>query len=569
MFPYLPWYLGGTAMLVATNWLSVTIPLYVADGVDALALGAEGHPAIRSAALAVLLMGGAVIVVRTTSRVLFFTPGRLVEARVKEDLFRAVLRQQPAFLDRWPAGDLVSRASSDVTMLRLLSGFTALGIVNTVLAVALTATQMLRMSAELTAWVVLPLAVGFAISLAFVQRMFPVMKRIQESAADVSEHALMSYQSVATVRAFRAERTFSDQFAQRADAWLEAILARTRLSVGIGPVLGMAAGFNVFLLLFIGGPMTIEGQLTVGELVAFTTLVAYLTGPLRGMSFILSLFRQAQSSLERLEEITVPEPERPDLPDPAPVPTAPPALTIRDLRFAYPDEPDTEVLHGVSVTVPAGGTLGIFGPTGSGKTTLLRCLARLYNPPPGAVLVDGVDVRELDLDAWRQAVAYVPQRAFLFSESLKDNVLLGQGDAGRFWEVARLAALEPDIVALPDKEQSQVGEAGLMLSGGQRQRTALARGLARPHHVLVLDDVLSAVDHATEQQLIQSLRQHGSPTTLLVSNRLSALRHADVIAILDNGELVETGTHDELVARPGPYRDTWERQREGDEEGAA
>jgi len=207
----------------------------------------------------------------------------------------------------------------------------------------------------------------------------------------------------------------------------------------------------------------------------------------------------------------------------------------------------------------------VFGPTGSGKSTFLRCLLRLEDPPPGTVFADGVDVRSIDLRDWRRRVVLVPQRAFLFSEPLADNVLLGAGDPERLAELLETAQLTADLAALPHGADTLVGEAGLNLSGGQRQRAALARGLARDAKVLVLDDVLSAVDHSTERALIAALRSRSDrPTTVIVANRISALRHADVIVVLDRGVMVARGTHEELVESDGPYREACVRQSEAD-----
>jgi len=560
--PYAWWYLGGTFLIAATNGLSVTIPLYLAQGIDALREGTNDE--VVEAAVYVGVMGGLVILVRWTSRLLFFTPGRLVEAQVKRDLFTSILAQQPEFHGRFPAGDLMNRMTSDVQMIRLLFGFTLLGIVNTVVAIALTATQMVRLSPTLALAVTLPLAIGFAITLGFVGRFRRIQLRMQEATSALSDFVLSSYQGVATLKAFGAEQAIRERFAPLNREALEAQLERARLRVGIGPVLSLAASINIFLLLWIGGPMPSEGTLTVGELVAFVTLVTYLTGPLRGMTFILSLFRQAQAAMERLDAVLMQRPLRPDLPDPTEAPGQPPELRIEGLTFRYPDagEDDPPALHDVSVSVPAGGTLGVFGPTGSGKSTLLRCLTRLNDPPPDTVLVDDVDVRTIDLAEWRERAVLVPQRAFLFSETVSDNVLLG-ADPERLDPLLERAQLKVDMDALPHGTRTEVGEAGLTLSGGQRQRVALARGLSREARVLILDDVLSAVDHATEATLIAELqRTPNRPTTVIVANRISALRHADVIVVLDRGRVVATGTHDELLEIDSPYREAWQRQSE-------
>jgi ATP-binding cassette subfamily B multidrug efflux pump len=565
--PYWLWYLGGIAALAATNGMTVVIPVFLADAIDALG-EADAIDRVLLDAAWIAGLGVVIIGVRTLSRVLFFTPGRLVEARVKRDLFARILAQQPIFLRGYPSGDLFSRVSSDVNALRLLAGFGLLSIFNVATVLAVTLWQMATLSPMLTLILIAPLAVGLALTQVTIRWLFVLIQRMNEQIAEISDAALSSYEGVATLKAFAAEGAFVHRFQELNLAYQRTTVRRAGLRALIGPILTVSALVDVFLLLWVGGGLVIDGALSAGQLVAFVSLVAILSAPLRGLSFIIAILQQARASLERFHEVMDPQVERPDLPDPAPAPAAPPALVVRGLSYRYPDAAEP-ALRDVAFELPAGATLGIIGPTGSGKTTLLRCLARLYNPPEGTVFVDDLDVRRLDLDAWRRAAVLVPQRAFLFSESLRDNILLGTDDAGRLDRIIDLTALRQDVDALPAGVETQVGETGLMLSGGQRQRSALARGLLREPRVLMLDDVLSAVDHGTEAELIASLRDRGlgAPTMIFVANRISAIQHADLILVLDGGRVVDRGTHAELLGRPGLYRDTWEKQREG--EGAA
>lgn len=563
--PYLLWFVGGALALVLTNAMSVAIPGYLGEAIDALGEADAVEVVLRNAGI-IAVLGVLVMGIRTLSRVLFFTPGRLVEARVKRDVFERILLQQPGFLRAYPAGDLYSRVSNDVNALRLLAGFGLLSVINVTSVLVLTLGQMIRLSPWLTLYMILPLVIGLGLTQVTIRWLFVLIQRMNKQISSISDYALSSYEGIATVKAFAAEDRFEHQFDALNRDYQRTTIQRAALRALISPILTIAGLINVFLLLWIGGRFVIEGSVTAGDLVAFVSLVAILAGPLRGLSFIIAIVKQAQASLERIYEIVDPPIERPDLPEPSPAPAAPPAIAVQDLSFTYPDATEP-ALDGISVEVPAGGTLGIFGPTGAGKTTLLRCLMRLYNPPPGTVLIDGQDVRAIDLDGWRERAVLVPQRAFLFSESLRDNILLGMPDEGRLDRALDLAALRVDVEALPAGVETQVGESGLMLSGGQRQRSALARGLIREPVVLLLDDVLSAVDHSTEAQLISAIRNEGghSPTTLIVANRISALQHADVILVLSEGRVVDSGTHDQLCLRPGLYRDTWEKQREGED----
>ncbi len=562
MAPYGWWYLAGLGALLITNWISVTIPLHLANGIDAMSLGADGKGKVLTAALTVGGLGLIVIAVRTASRVLFFTPGRLVEARVKGDLFASILHHQPGFLRKWSTGDLFSRISSDVNMLRLMAGFGALQASNVIIALGMAGTQMFRLSPRLAGIVVVPLLAALVVMQIFIRKLFLLMRREQIQMAELSDFALSSYRGVATVQGFVAEDAFEERFETRNHDYLATVLKRANLRAFMGPILSLAAAINTFLLLYVGGPMTVRGEITVGELVAFIALINFATMPLRASSFLFSVFKQGQASLERVDAILYESPDRPEGDQGLPSPTAAPRIEVRDLTFAYPDA-DKPVLKSLNFTLEPGETLGVLGLTGAGKTTLLRLLSRLQNPPRGTIFVDGTDVLDLDLDDWRRAMTMVPQRPFLFGESLRDNILMGHEDP-ELRALLEACALTQDVAALPDGLQTLVGESGVRLSGGQRQRAALARGLRRRSPALFLDDVLSAVDHHTEAQLIGTLQDTtgGATTTIIVAHRVSALQHADKVLVLHEGRQQAFGAPNQLLERDGLYRDTWKHQME-------
>jgi ATP-binding cassette subfamily B protein len=555
-------YAGGFLFLAVTNYLAVSIPEQIGHGVDALRAGA---PLGRYAAM-IAIMGAVLIATRTLSRVLIFNPGRDLEYNLRTDLFHHLMELQPSFYATRNTGDIVSRASNDITWVRAMVGFGGLALANVVVATVLTMWKMFTLSPQLTVLVLLPVGVGLAVVQLGIRRLFDLQRASQEALADISDHVLGSFQGIASIQGFVAEPAFIDRFETRNRRWLSVGIRVALIRSLALPLMVLSGGLAVVALIHFGGQQVIAGALTVGQLAAFATLLAALLPPLRSLGWMLSVVQRGQAALERIFELMEAPVERPEGQAPAPITAGKgPSIELDSLTFAYPDQPERPVLHDLSATIPAGSVVGIFGRTGSGKTTLMRLLARLYNPPPGMIRIDGTDLTAIDLEAWRERLAVVEQRPFLFSDTLAANVALaGRNEPERLEDAIQRAALGPDLERLPDGLDTLVGQRGIMLSGGQRQRVALARGLYRGGDLLILDDVLSAVDHTTEQRLLTTLHGLGgsetSPTIFIVAHRLSAIRHADQILVLDDGRLVDQGRHDELVARPGLYADTWQVQ---------
>ncbi len=553
------WAFGaGAACLLATNWLTVTIPIVLGEGVDALADGG----AVGVAVAEIALMGLAVIVVRTLSRVLFFNPGRDMEYRLRRDLFGHLLRLQPAFYAENRTGDIVSRASNDITWTRAMVGFGLMQVVNTTVAVSMTGWRMVGISLELTLAALVPIVLALGVVQLMLGKLFILQKENQEQLGEISDHVLGSFQGIATVQGFSAERAFASRLNAANMAWFETTMRLAMIRSLAFPLLGLAGGGGIFMLLYFGGPQAVRGDLSVGDLAAFATLIAALLPPLRSLGWMLSVLQRGRAALARIYDILDAEVACPEGPHPVALEAGRgPALQVRNLAFSYPDRPEEKVLDQLSLDIDAGSVVGIVGKTGSGKTTLLRLLARLYDPDPGCIAVDGSDITTVERRAWRERLAMAPQRPFLFSDTIAENISLGRPlDIDAVMEAADRAALLPDLKALPKGIETIVGQRGIMLSGGQRQRVALARALIRGADLVLLDDVLSAVDHQTEHALVDALRTEGTdrgarPTVVIVTNRVSAVRHADRIFVLDGGTVVDSGTHDELKRREGFYRD--------------
>lgn len=562
-------YAGGFLFLALTNWLTVEIPVQIGAAIDSL----DGDPTPHVVGIA--LMGAAIILVRTLSRVLIFNPGRDVEYGLRRDLFGRLMQLQPSFYAGRRTGDIVSRASDDMTFARVLVGFGIMQAVNVTLALGMTGWKMFGLSWRLSLATVVPIVVGVLVVRVAIQAVFRLHQEAQQQLGAVSDQVLDSFQGIATIQGFVAEPRFIERFSGRIDGLFRTRMKHALLSSFAFPALSLAGNVAVFVVLFVGGPMAVRGELSVGEIAAFVTLLGILLPPLRSMGWMLSVLSRGRASVERVFELLEAPIDRPEGASPAPPPPrGGPAFTVRDLSFAYPDAPAQPVLRNVSFSVPAGAVVGVFGRTGSGKSTLMRLLSRLFTPPRGSVLVgegeDRVDVTALDLDGWRARLAVAPQRPFLFSDTIRDNVGLDNAPPpGRVDRAVEQAALRPDLASLRQGLDTVVGERGIMLSGGQRQRVALARALYREDaDVVLLDDVLSAVDHETERALVEALSAvrgaAGRPTTFIVSHRLSAIRHADTILVLEEGRLVDQGDHDALRSRPGPYREAFLAQQPAD-----
>jgi ATP-binding cassette subfamily B protein len=578
-------------MLGATNYAVVHIPYLVGQALNVLQEG--GVDALRQSrglAVELGLWAAVLVVVRTLSRVLFFNPGREIEFKLRVDLFRRLLGLQRPFFLRHKVGELVSIATNDTQSVRLLVGFAGLQVFNCAVAIPLHLYQMLRTDVPLTLYCIAPVTIGAIYARWTVKRFHGLVRRSMQELARLSDRVLESYAGVATIRSHVAEDAALARFDRQNGRYLELLLRIARIRAFSLPMLGFTGLVGAGIVLWAGGNRVLVGAVGIGDLATFMALLISLVAVLTSLAWVLAGLSRGTVALGRVDEIL-------QTPDGLPPVTKrlaidrPPRIELVDLTFCHPGS-DEPALVGVSATVEPGSTLGVFGHTGSGKTTLLDLLSRVYTPPPGTVFYDGVDVRNVALGELRDTLAVVPQDPFLFSTSLRENVRLRDGRSGherlaeglrgepaeatevasdrRLERVLFLAALTDDIDNLPEGLRTIVGERGIMLSGGQRQRTSLARALYRERPVLLLDDVLSAVDQATERKLVERLGclrgdSRVPPTAVIVSHRTSVLREADEIVVLDRGRVVERGTHEALVALGGIYAWAHAHQGRGDD----
>ena len=568
---YLRVYALGLLMLLATNGLTIAIPRMIKEVFDALASGGDMGQ-VRTYALLISLASVTVIVVRTLSRVLFFNPGRTIEFRLRNDMLARLLAMSGNWFRQQGTGDLVSRAANDATYVRALVGFSLLMLLNLLMVASFTLWQMLTIHALLTLYCVIPLAASLWLMRFGISRLFLAMRAGQQELGQLSEHILEALSGVAVIQGAVAEPAFQRRFDAHNDRYTAINLQVTALRCFLLPLAATVGNLCIFLLLYVGGQLAVEGEMSIGDVAAYASYVTLLAGSLTGAGWLLSGLQRGYVGLQRCWEVIELSGDRPGGAQHLPPATDGVHLRIDGLSYRYPDaeEDAANALTDVSFELKPGRVLGVYGPVGSGKTTLIDLLTGLLPPPGNTIFLDGIDVRELDPVSLWDAVAVAPQEAFLFSRSLRQNVAFVDDaeaiDEQRVWRALDRARLGDEVRRMEDGLDTVVGERGLTLSGGQRQRAQLARAMYRDHRLLLLDDVLSAVDHDTEERLLATITEEidqdgGHHTAAIVSSRLSALAGADEILVLDAGRIIERGSHTELIAAGGMYAQVWQVQR--------
>lgn len=576
---YAPIYAVGLLLLVATNWLTVEIPRLQKEVFDELA-GGRSALVVHAHARWIAVCAAAVIFVRTGSRILFFNPGRTIEFRLRNQMLSRLLAMSPAWFRGQSLGDLMARASDDATFVRALVGFSVIMVLNILLAASLAAVQMLRTDAWLTLYCAVPLVLAVLLLRGGVRWAMGMMRQSTVALGELSGTVLETYKGIAVVQGAVAEDAFLQRFDRANEKYTQLNLRQSAVRTFLMPVVAVVGNLCIFLLLFIGGRHVIQGQMTVGDLAAYASYIGVLVGALASSGWVIGVLQRGAVSLRRVWDIASLASDLPQGDLPLPVRQGGLHLQVRGLTWQHPDavqgpEGQAPVLRDLNFEVLPGQVLGVCGPVGSGKSTLVALLGRLVAAPVGTIALDGVELLEIRERDFRQAVAVVPQEPVLFSRSIRENIAfvdaVDQIDEQRVQLAAQKAQLDGEIARMPAGLETVIGEKGLTLSGGQRQRLQIARALYRGFRLLVLDDVLSAVDHDTEERLLEVLRAQvlGSGTSAVIaSHRLSALARADQILVLadpagpQRGTVAERGTHAELLALNGIYAGLWAAQHE-------
>jgi len=562
-------YATAILFIFITNWLVVSIPFHIGKSIDLLS-GAlsENQNELYKHIYLIIAFAVAMVVVRTISRIFFFTPARAIERDVKNAAFKKLAQLQKQFYEKFETGKLISIVNNDINGLRALAGIMMLQFFNIIFALSLTPVQMWRMSPELTLYCFLPVIITFMVAYKATDYLRRETRKRMVELQSLSSSTVAYLNGVDVIKSSHVEPWAVRSFCGFSETLLNRSLGLTKIRTLIMPIIDYTDRFMKVLILAVGGTFLLRQELSLGELTAFLSYSAILARPFISLGRIFSGYQLGMASVESLRRILDQEIEPHELSH------LPPdernqlfssGIEIKNLNYTYPGSKQPS-LSNISFEVRPGQKIGILGQIGSGKTTLVNCLNRYLQIKPGHIFIDGRDITDITRADLRSAVRTITQEPFLFSDTVAENIYFGarsQSDQLPLQEALYQSDMANEVAQFPEQTDTLVGEKGILLSGGQKQRLSLARAIFTPCKLIILDNVLSAVDNETERFLLhQIFKNMRSQSTLIVSHRASVLEKVDHILVLEKGRIIAQGSHTQLMQTSSLYRKTWELQQE-------
>ena len=577
---HLFYYSLGVVAILGTNWIAVSIPEYVRLSIDLLNNDLKSRQDLLWEYMFIMLgLALVMVVVRTLSRILFFNPGRAIECQIKNDMFRKLMALQKNYYDKNPSGNIISRINNDITGVRMICGFGLMQAFNIITALSMTPFKMWQLSPNLTLYCIIPIIIVFTVVRLGMNVLVRNMRARMESLQRLSGFTVSSLSAIDLIKNQTMREWSTGRFEKENQDMLRRSMKIAWTRSFVMPMLSNLEHFLKLLVLLVGGIMVIEEGFTIGQLTAFIAYSALLTFPLMGLGWVTTMFQQGlvgltsiqtvlQQDLPRANLISLPEKKLKSL-------FAEGGLKVNNLSYHYP-ESKKDVLRHINFSIHPGQVIGVLGRIGSGKSTLVNGLNRYLDMGKGSIYLGDQDLATLSDKDVRTCIRTVTQLPFLFSDTAENNInfALENGDSGDrelFQKILYSAALDKEVARFPKQEKTVVGEKGIMLSGGQKQRISLARAMMKPCDLLILDNVLSAVDYETERHLLREIHKLLKPinnqlalagSLLIVSHRVTSMEHADLILVLDEGQIVDQGQHADLIQRPGYYQQMWALQND-------
>jgi ATP-binding cassette subfamily B multidrug efflux pump len=562
LLPYLKRYrwgfVAGALCIIFSNGAQAGLPRVIGNAAQSLSTGVTRHKLLIFT-LEVLALAAVRGIFLFLTRWIVIGISRDIEFDMRNDLFAHLEKLSYSYYQRMRTGDIMARVTNDLNAVRMLMGPAIMYSANTLVFTAAALWFMVHTSPKLTVYAFLPLPIVSVVIQYFGRRIHERFERIQAMFSDISARAQENFSGARVIRAYVQEEAEIASFETANQEYVARSLKLVRLMGMLWPTLELMLGVALVLVLWIGGREVLAGRMQIGAFTAFNIYMMQLMWPIIALGWVVNIFQRGTASVIRLNEILQEQPEIKDEANAQKLEVKG-EIEFRSLNFAYDGK---TVLRDVNLKIQAGTSMAIVGPTGAGKTTLVNLIPRIYDAPPGSVLIDGRPIRDYSLHSLRENIGFVPQETFLFSDRIRENIALGveSADDRQIHDAAEAANIAADIEGFPERYQTMVGERGITLSGGQKQRTAIARALIRNPRILILDDALSSVDTHTEDKILNHLREvMQGRTTIFISHRVSTVRNADCIAVLHDGRIVESGTHDELLALNGYYSDLYNKQ---------
>ncbi|MGN0143182.1 MAG: ABC transporter ATP-binding protein [Roseburia sp.] len=557
-------YIAGIITLFVVDFANLFIPQMTGTITDGLTAHTMDWSGVKSCLLIIFLLGLTLAVGRFLWRFFLFGAARSIERELRNDMFSHLEEMDVEYYNEHKTGDLMTRFTSDLNSIRMAIGPAVIEIFDATVMTVMVICQMMRyVSIRLTLAAIIPMILICIGEIYYGKLMHPRYLKRQEAISNLTDFVQESFSGVRVIKAFVRERAEFYAFSKENRNTMDKTLHVVKLQSIVMPLLDVVIGLSSLITLIYGGYLALVGEITLGRFVAFNQYINMLVWPMLACGDAINMFSQGAASIRRVQEILHAKPEVFDHEDVADVDTLKGEITFSHLTFLHHGHTEP-TLKDISLHVPAGTTLAIIGRTGNGKSTLVNLLLRLYNTRPGMILFDGQDINTIPVKTLRENIAYVPQDNFLFSDTLKSNIAFGvEGeDMESITRATRAACIHDNIVAFPDGYETIVGERGVTLSGGQKQRSSIARALMKDSPILILDDSLSAVDTDTEEHILRNLKENRrGKTTILIAHRISTIQNADIIMVLEDGSAKEVGTHEELIARNGIYKDMFEKQQ--------